>query len=202
MSRISTFPLAVILTAISICANADTRTAPQSSAKTLQKAGVASGSQESSFAVDIPRLIEVSVAKVLEDHEDVQLDDLIIEQDGIYFHCNPAVYWRFVNTVTLELPDQSGPASLCEARLVFILKDTLKKNSQVADSASGYCFNTIDFESVRAIVYGSGAIETGRGKGHDGGTVLCDEHRVFLPVDEAIAQYTNQEKPTEDSSSP
>lgn len=157
------------------------------------------GSTGTSFAVDIPGLIEASVSKALEVHDEFEYEDFVIEQEDIHFHCDSEARWRYVDAFTLELPDQAGPASLCEVRLKLIVKDTLEQNRTPADGTSEYCYDAIDFESISVTVYGSGVIETHRGQGQSGRTISCDKRRAFLSIDEAIAQYVSAEAPDQDS---
>lgn len=183
MSGVTRFTFAAFLSAATITLHAETP----------------SNSVTGNFAVDMPKLIKASVAKALHNHRELQYENLALEQENIYFRCNTEPHWRFVDTFTLEVPDQSGPASLCEARIELIIKDTLKVDSKPAEGWSDYCFDTADYESITVTVYGSGVIEADRGTGGGGRTVPCDENRIFLSVDEAIAQYESPGKADEDS---
>ncbi|QKX18399.1 hypothetical protein [Microbulbifer sp. YPW1] len=198
MFKIPTFIATAIIAAFSGFTYAGDPGASQAKTESARPAVTKPESTGSSFAVDIPGLIEASVSKVLEAHDELEYDDFVMEQEDIYFHCDSEARWRYVDGFTLELPNQAGPASLCEVQLKLIIKDTLEQNRMRADGASEYCYDAIDFESISVIVYGSGVIETHRGQGHSGGTISCDKRRIFLSIDEAIAQYVSAEIPDQD----
>ncbi|WP_066964694.1 hypothetical protein [Microbulbifer sp. Q7] len=199
MPPLQSLKAAAITVTISSLMSANVLASPQPTIEPADLTKTESQSAKSSFAVDIPGLIQAAISKALEDHDAFGYEDFVLEQKSIYFHCDSEARWRYVDAFTLNLPNQSGAASLCQTSLMLIIKETLQENRTSAAGAEGYCYDTIDFESITATVYGSGLIETHRGKGHHGGTISCDEQRIFLSIDEAIAQHTSKAKPDQDS---
>ncbi|WP_299592464.1 hypothetical protein [uncultured Microbulbifer sp.] len=145
-----------------------------------------------SFIIDMAALIEKGAAKAIRDHSGLGMDDLLLEHGTVRFWCSAKANWRFVDVYSLEVPDQSGPSALCEAKIQLIIKDTLNHEVKPAAGAPGYCYDTIDFESIDVTIYGNGFMESSRGKAHSGGTNSCNDQREISGIPEAIAKYTSK----------
>lgn len=144
-----------------------------------------------SFAIDMASLIEKGATKAIQDNSGLSMDDLLLEHGSVRFWCSAKAHWRYVDAYSLELPDQSGPSALCEARIQLIIKDTLNHEVKPAEGAPGYCYDTIEFESINVTIYGNGFMESSKGEAHSGGTNSCDDKREISGIQEAVAKFVN-----------